>query len=49
MKYKLGFALAAIVTIAAAPVASAHNTGYNHTHQKSNVLITGDRAISRRL
>jgi hypothetical protein len=33
MKFKLGFALAAIVTIAAAPVASAHDNGYHHSHQ----------------
>jgi len=35
MNFKLGFAIAAVVTLAAAPIASAHDNGYNHSHQGS--------------
>ena len=33
MTFKLGFALAAVITVAAAPIASAHDNGYHHSHQ----------------
>ena len=33
MNFKLGFAIAAVITVAAAPIASAHDNGYNHRHQ----------------
>jgi len=36
MKFKIGFALAAVVSLAVAPMASAHNTGFNHVHQSNN-------------
>jgi hypothetical protein len=37
MQFKIGFAIAAVATVSLAPIAaSAHNTGYHHTHQRSN-------------
>lgn len=36
MTFKTGFALAAIMTLAAAPIAAAHDNGFNHVHQSSN-------------
>ena len=33
MNFKLGFAIAAVITVAAAPIASAHDNGYHHSHQ----------------
>jgi len=45
MNFKLGFAIAAVVTIAAAPIASAHDNGYHHSHQNrsngDNQLVGG--------
>ena len=45
MKFKVGFVLAAVATIAAAPIASAHDNGYNHSHQSNsngnNQLVGG--------
>ena len=36
MKFKLGFAIAAVATVALAPMtAAAHDNGYNHRHQSS--------------
>ena len=43
MNFKLGFAIAAVVTLAAAPIASAHDNGYNHSHQGSQ--NNGDRQL----
>jgi len=36
MTFKIGFIVAAIATLATAPIASAHNTGFAHGHQQSN-------------
>ena len=44
MKFKVGFVLAAVATIAAAPIASAHDTGFNHSHQSSS-SSNGDRQL----
>lgn len=36
MRFKIGFAIAAVATVAVAPIAaSAHDNGYHHTHQRS--------------
>ena len=36
MKFKIGFAIAAVVSLGVAPMASAHNTGFAHTHQTNS-------------
>ena len=43
MNFKLGFAIAAVITVAAAPIASAHDNGYNHRHQGSQ--SNGDQQL----
>jgi len=51
MNFKIGFALAAIVTVAVAPIASAHDNGYHHSHQNRGVAgaaIAGDGNNGRR-
>ncbi len=42
MNFKLGFAIAAVITVAAAPIASAHDNGYNHSHQSRS---NGDQQL----
>jgi len=42
MNFKLGFAIAAVITVAAAPIASAHDNGYHHSHQNRS---NGDQQL----
>ena len=43
MRFKLGYTIAAIATVALAPIAaSAHDNGYNHYHQRSS---NGDNQV----
>ena len=42
MTFKLGFSLAAIISIGIAPIAAAHDNGFNHSHQSSS---NGDRQL----
>lgn len=42
MNFKLGFAIAAVISVAAAPIASAHDNGYNHSHQNRS---NGDQQL----
>jgi len=42
MKFTLGFVVAAVTTVALAPIASAHDNGYHHTHQSRS---NGDQQL----